>query len=44
MTIELATYLIEIAVLFSLIGIHRELRMIRKRLGGKLAFWPWNDE
>jgi len=31
------------AIWLGLFGIGRELRLIRKRLGGKLGFWPWND-
>ena len=32
-----------IAIWLALFSICRELRLIRKRLGGTLAFWPWND-
>ena len=36
--------MLEVVIAIALLGIHRELRLIRRRLGGTLAFWPWNDE
>ena len=36
--------LLLVAIWLSLFGISRELRMIRKRLGGKVKFWPWNED
>lgn len=36
--------IILIIVAIALIGIHHELRLIRRHVGGTLGFFPWNDK
>lgn len=33
----------EITVLFILLGIMRELRLLRRAVGDHVDFWPWKE-